>query len=160
MRTMDHKNQIGALKTIYPERPLVAVGAVVFHQNHVLLVKRAKPPSQGKWSIPGGVVNLGETLQEAAEREILEETGLFVKAGDPIFAFDVVEHDDDGRIRFHYVIVDLMAVYVRGDPHAGDDAKEVRWVSPEDLPLLDLSEKTRQFLADHFNHPENSSFQA
>ncbi len=130
----------------YPDRPRVAVGAVVIHEGRVLLVKRGKPPSEGLWAIPGGSVELEETLQMAAEREILEETGLKIKAGDPVYTFDAIQKDGDGRVRFHYVIVDLLADYVEGEPNAGDDAHEVGWVRPRDLSALPMSRKTLDLL--------------
>ncbi|MFQ5485122.1 MAG: NUDIX hydrolase [Desulfobacterales bacterium] len=130
------------MKTVYPKCPRVAVGAFVFHHNRVLLVQRGAPPSKGKWAIPGGSVELGETLQEAAEREIMEETGITIHARMPAFTFDVVDRDETGRIRFHYVIVDLVADYVNGEPRPGDDALDVRWASFSDIKNLDVSEKT------------------
>jgi 8-oxo-dGTP diphosphatase len=130
----------------YPTHPKVAVGAVVIHNSCALLVKRRNPPSAGMWAIPGGSVELGETLQEAAEREILEETGVIIKAKNPILTFDVVEPDENGRIRFHYVIVDLMADYVQGEPHPADDAEDVRWFSEADLAEVNINTKTRQLL--------------
>ncbi len=136
----------------YPENPQVAVGAIVIKDGRVLLVKRSQPPSEGLWAIPGGRVELGETLKEAAEREIMEETGLTIRAGDPVYTFDVIERDDAGRIRFHYVIVDLMADYLSGELNASDDASEARWVSPEELDGLSVSESTKEVLKDvtHF----------
>jgi len=130
----------------YPDRPRVAVGAVVIHEGRVLLVKRGKPPSEGLWAIPGGSVELGETLQTAAEREIFEETGIRIKAGGPVYAFDAIQKDGDGRVRFHYAIVDLTADYVEGEPKAGDDAHEVGWVRPNDLSALPMSRKTLDLL--------------
>jgi 8-oxo-dGTP diphosphatase len=125
----------------------VAVGAVVFNEDKVLLVLRGKPPAEKQWSIPGGCVELGETIQEAAEREITEETGIVIQAKKPIYTFDVIEHDEDGLIRFHYVIVDLAADYAGGELRAGDDAVDVRWVSREDLKNLNVSDATRKLLA-------------
>jgi ADP-ribose pyrophosphatase len=130
----------------YPDRPRLAVGAVVIHEGRVLLVKRGKPPAEGLWAIPGGSVEIGETLQTAAEREILEETGIRIKAGDPIYTFDAIQKDGDGRIRFHYVIVDLLADYLEGDPKAGDDAHDVQWVHPSDLDRMNVSRKTLDLL--------------
>ena len=136
----------------YPENPQVAVGAIVIKDGRVLLVKRSQPPSEGLWAIPGGRGELGETLQQAAEREIVEETGLTIRAGDPVYTFDVIERDDAGRIRFHYVIVDLMADYISGELNASDDASEARWVTPEELDGLSVSESTKEVLKDvaHF----------
>ncbi|MCP4352107.1 MAG: NUDIX hydrolase [Desulfobacterales bacterium] len=130
----------------YPDHPRAAVGAVAVKDNSVLLVLRGKPPSKGVWAIPGGSVNLGETLQEAAEREILEETGIVIKAGKPVFTFDFVEKDDTDRVRFHYIIVDLMAEYVSGEPCSGDDALNAKWISPQELDELNVSLMTRRLL--------------
>ncbi len=138
-------------KSLYPEYPILAVGAVVIHQGHVLLVRRLRPPGQGQWAIPGGKVDLGETLAQAAEREILEETGLAIAAGEPVFTFEVVERDEEGRVRFHYVIVDLAAEYLGGDLRAGDDAEEARWVAPEELAALGVHPRTRELLQRKFN---------
>ena len=123
------------------------MGAVVFKEDKVLLVLRGKPPAETQWSIPGGCVELGETLQEAAEREITEETGIVIQAKKPIYTFDVIERDEDGHIRFHYVIVDLAADYVSGELEAGDDAVDVSWVSRKDLNNLNVSDATRKLLA-------------
>ena len=131
----------------YPDHPRVAVGAVVIHNNRTLLVKRRNPPGKGMWAIPGGSVKLGETLQEAAEREMREETGVVIKAGNPVLAFDVVEPDEEGRIQFHYVIVDLMADYVRGEPRPADDAEDARWFSEADIATTPVNKKTRQLLS-------------
>ena len=132
----------------YPDAPRVAIGAVVIRNGAVLLVRRSKPPSEGLWAIPGGSVELGESLQQAAERELFEETGVRVRAGTPCFAFDAVHRDADGRIRFHYVIVDLRAEYLSGEPEPRDDALEARWIRPEEIGALDVSERTLELLRD------------
>lgn len=123
------------------------MGAVVFKEDKVLLVLRGKPPAEKQWSIPGGCVELGETLQEAAEREIAEEAGISILAKKPIYTFDVIERDENGDIRFHYVIVDLAADYVSGELRAGDDAEDVNWVSLKDLNERNVSDATRKLLA-------------
>ena len=130
----------------YPNGPLVAVAAVVIRDERVLLVRRGHAPSRGQWAIPGGRVKLGETLQEAAEREILEETSLTIRAREPVMTFDVVDRDDTGNVRYHYVIVDLAADYVSGRIEAGDDAEEVRWVSRHEMGTLRVSGPTRRLL--------------
>lgn len=140
----------------YPDCPQVAVGAIVFHTDRVLLVRRGKPPAEGLWSIPGGRVELGETLQEAAEREILEETGLIVRAGHPVYTFDVVERDDQRRVRFHYVIVDLTAELIGGELSPGDDAKEARWVDSTEMNTLKVSRPTRTLLKTLFKFEPKS----
>ena len=134
----------------YPTHPRVAVGAIVFKGSRVLLVRRLLPPSQDLWAIPGGKVKIGETLQEAAEREIFEETGITIKALEPVFTFDHIEMDGSARARFHYVIVDLKAEFIGGDLRAGDDAAEVRWVSADELVSLNTSSKTLRLLRTHF----------
>ncbi len=133
-------------KRDYPPSPRVAVGAVVFKENRVLLIKRENPPGKGLWAIPGGRVRLGETLQMAAEREIREETGIVIRAKDPVYAFDVIERDARGRIRFHYVIVDLLADYISGQPNPASDACDARWIARHELDELALSTNTRKFL--------------
>ena len=135
----------------YPDHPRVAVGAFVFKDDKVLLVRRAKAPSEDLWAIPGGKVRLGESLKKAAEREIKEETGITIQAREPVFTFDHIETDGNDRIRFHYVIVDLSADYVSGHPRPGDDALEARWISSARLKDLNVSKKTLEVLAELFN---------
>jgi ADP-ribose pyrophosphatase len=139
-------------KSAYPEHPRAAVGAVVFKDDKVLLVRRGRPPAIGQWAIPGGNVKLGETLQEAAEREILEETGIVIRAGDPIYSFDAIVRDADGAVQFHYVIVDVTADYIEGSPRPGDDADEVRWLDAQALDALPVSPPTLKLLKEtlHF----------
>ena len=117
----------------YPIQPKLAVGAVVFKDQKVLLVKRGKAPAKGVWAIPGGSVELGETLKQAAEREVLEETGIRIKAGDPVYSFEIIDRDKNGKVQFHYYIVDLNAEYGDGEVTPGDDADDAAWVSADDL---------------------------
>jgi 8-oxo-dGTP diphosphatase len=145
------KNSINKFDGTYPSYPRVAVGAIVFKDHKVLLVRRGKPPAEDLWAIPGGRVEIGETLPAAAEREIFEETGITIHALKPVYTFDVIERDSSDRIRFHYVIVDLIADYVRGDIRAGDDASAARWVSPDEMASLNVSSKTRQLLKAYYN---------
>lgn len=130
----------------YPDLPRVGIGALVFRESRILLVKRAAPPNQNRWAIPGGMLELGETLQQGAEREILEETGIRIKAGAPLYTFDFIERDDAGQIHFHYVIVDLEATYEGGEIKASDDALEARWVAPEEFHILPMSKTTVEIL--------------
>lgn len=136
--------------SIYPDRPRAAAGAIVFKENRVLLVLRGQPPAENMWAIPGGSVELGETLRQAAEREVYEETGLVVRAREPVFTFDSIVRDDSGQVQFHYVIVDLIADYVSGEPKAGDDALDARWVSAQEMKNLNVNSKTKELLRDHF----------
>ena len=143
---------MGKRNKAYPDSPRVAVGAVVLKDGKVLLVKRRDPPNAGQWAIPGGSIRLGESLQQAAERELYEETGVRVRAGAPVYIFDVIDRDPRGRTRYHYVITDLLAEYLGGEPAPQDDAVEARWLSPQeldDLPVnattLDLLRNTMRF---------------
>jgi len=128
-----------------PRLPRIAVGGVVFNDNKILLVKRGKPPSQGNWAIPGGKVRLGETLLQACERELLEETGIATRARAPIFVFDLIAETAQA-IEYHYVIVDVYASYVSGNIKAGDDATSAGWFTREELTRTDLDDNTHRFL--------------
>lgn len=137
----------GEMKGNDVDYPQSAVGAVIIHQDKILLVLRANPPQKGKWAVPGGSVNRGETVQEAAEREVLEETGLVISAGDPVHTFEIMERHPDGQIRFHYRVVDVMGDYISGSIKAKDDAEDARWFSREDLEDIELTD-TMQALLD------------
>ena len=130
----------------YPDHPRVGVGAVVLREGCVLLVQRGAAPAREFWAIPGGRLRLGETLQEGAEREIREETGIVICAGEPIFTCDSLMRDEEGRVRFHYVIVDMAADYVSGEVRAADDALDARWVSPAELRYLTVTKSTLKLL--------------
>ena len=124
---------------------------MVFRNGAVLLVQRANPPCSHEWAIPGGKVKLGETLQQAAEREILEETGVRIKAGEPIYAFDLIETDVNGEVQWHYAIIDLQGEYLGGEVRTGDDATAAGWFRPEQLAQLTLNATTRKLLKTKFN---------
>ena len=124
----------------------MAVGAIIIKENRILLVKRNKEPGEEAWAIPGGSVRLGETLQEAVEREILEETGLRVKAKDPVYTFDLIKRDHENRIRFHYVIIDLVADLIGGELRPSDDAADAGWFTAEDVESVGVTESTKEFL--------------
>jgi len=117
----------------YPAQPVVGVGAVVVREGRALIIKRAHEPRKGEWSLPGGHVNLGESLFDAVRREVREETGLEVHPGPIIETFDRVHRDPDGRIRYHFVIVDFVCEAPKGDPVAGDDAEAVAWATVGEL---------------------------
>lgn len=130
----------------YPDHPRVAVGAVVIHNHRILLVKRGKQPAQGEWAIPGGSVELGETLKAAVEREIREEADIIIRAGNIIYTFDTIVMDGD-RPRFHYVILDFEASYVAGEPLAGGDVLEAGWFGPDEVKTLGVNSRTLHLLA-------------
>ena len=117
----------------YPEHPVVGVGAVIVRGDRALLIKRGHEPRKGEWSLPGGLLELGESLTDAVQREIREETGLDVALGPVIETFDRVHRDDQGRIRFHFVIIDYVAWSDVGEAVAGSDAEAVAWVQASDL---------------------------
>jgi 8-oxo-dGTP diphosphatase len=124
----------------FPDRPLVAVGAVVTDGDRVLLVKRGQPPLKGEWSLPGGVVEVGETLERAVSREVREETGLDVEVGPVVEVLDRVHRDGDGRVEYHFVIIDYLCAPASGQLAYGSDADDVRWARCEDLAQYRLTE--------------------
>ena len=126
----------------FPEVPLVGVGAIIIENSRVVLVKRAHPPLQAEWSIPGGVLEVGELVREAAIREAYEETGLTVEPGELLGVYDRVLRDASQRVQYHYVLIDFLCRRVAGDLAAASDAAEVRWFTLEELPALKLSEDT------------------
>lgn len=117
----------------YPDRPIVGVGAVIIDRDRVVLARRSRAPLLGHWSLPGGVVELGETLRAATEREALEETGLVVKAGKVLEVLDRIIPGENGRPQYHYVLVDFLCVASGGEMRSGGDAAEVAWANEEEL---------------------------
>lgn len=130
----------------YPETPLVGVGGVVIRDECVLMVRRGREPCKGSWSIPGGMLDLGETIQEAAEREILEECGIETQAGDVVGVTDLIQCDNNDAVKYHYVLIDLLAEYVRGEPKPSSDVLAARWVPFSELPSLEMSDRMRALL--------------
>jgi 8-oxo-dGTP diphosphatase len=126
----------------FPDRPFVGVGAVVLdHRGRVLLARRGHEPLMGEWSLPGGGVELGETLEAAVVREVLEETGLAVEVGPVVEVFDRVDHASDGRVEYHFVIIDYLCRAADDRLVSGSDADDVQWVRPEELAAYRLTEK-------------------
>jgi ADP-ribose pyrophosphatase YjhB (NUDIX family) len=134
----------------YPERPWLGVGGIVFRGDRVLLVKRGKEPGLGRWSIPGGVVDLGENAAAALEREILEETGLQVKAEKLVQVFERILPDARGRIRYHYVLLDYVCRFEGGEPRPASDASEAGFFPLSRLPDLNVPEETVQVIREAF----------
>lgn len=134
------------MKREYPDSPLVGVGAIIIENGRVLLVKRGHPPMAGEWSIPGGVLELGETLREATIREAREETCLIVETAELLGVYDRVLRDDDGRTIYHFVLIDFLCRRVAGEAQAAGDAAEVRWYTPAEVEGLGLAEDTVQVI--------------
>ena len=128
------------MKREYPDRPIVGVGGVVVHRNRVLLIRRGSEPLKGEWSIPGGLVELGEKLADGVRRELKEETGLDVEPLEVLTVFDRITRDGD-RVRYHYVIVDYACRRRGGRLKPDSDVVDARWVRREDLPQYHLTEK-------------------
>lgn len=120
----------------YPSRPLVGILAMVRRGSKFLLVRRAKPPNSGYWGFPGGVQELGETIFDAAQRELAEETGVTAVQPQVFTAFDAIERDDDNRIRYHYTLIVVALEWQSGDGEAGDDAAALGWFALEDVETL------------------------
>ena len=128
------------MKRDYPDRPIVGVGAVIVEAGRALLVRRGTEPLKGEWSIPGGVVELGETLREAAAREAQEETGLEVAAGEVLEVVDRIMRDPERKIQYHYVLVDFLCRRIAGEAQAGADASELCWITADELGSFPIAE--------------------
>ena len=131
----------------YPEVPLVGVGVVVWKDGQVLLIRRGKPPSEGRWSLPGGRQKLGETTRETATREIREETGLKIAVGNLLDVIDSITRDGEGGVRYHYTLVDFDAEWRSGEAVAAADAAAVAWADPEDLERYEMWDETVRIIA-------------
>lgn len=138
------------MKRDYPDRPIVGVGAVIVDDGRALVVRRATEPLKGEWSIPGGVLELGETLRAGAAREALEETGLTVEVGEVLEVFDRIIPDAEGRTRYHYVLVDFLCRKISGEAHPGSDVSEVRWISPVELETFAIADSAANVIRKGF----------
>jgi len=126
----------------YPDRPFVGIGVVVWHEGRVLLVRRARPPRQGEWGLPGGLQELGEGVFEAARREVREETGLDIDILGIADVVDLIERDNLGRVRYHYTLIDVAAAAKTHEAVAASDAAEVVWADPDSLDAFGLWQET------------------
>lgn len=135
----------------YPEHPLVGVGAVIVEADRVLLIRRGQPPSLGEWSLPGGILECGETLREAAIREAREETGLTVEVEETLGVYERIIPGNNGRPRYHYVLIDFLCRPSSGEIKAGSDAAEAGWFRPEQLPALQLPADTNDVVLKGLN---------
>jgi len=135
-------------RRIYPKAPLVGVGAVVQRDGKVLLVRRAYEPGRGLWSIPGGLVEVGETVREAAKREVEEETGISVELGELIDVFDNIVRGEAGKVKFHYILVDFFARPTSANPeiHPSSEVLDARWFTPEELKGIPLTKTSERLL--------------
>jgi ADP-ribose pyrophosphatase YjhB (NUDIX family) len=134
------------MKRDYPERPLIGVGAVIVAGNRVVVVRRGHEPLKGEWSIPGGVLEIGETLRAGAAREALEETGLVVEPGEVLEVLDRIVRDEQDRIQFHYVLIDFLCKPISGELCAGGDAEEARWLSAGELASFPIADSAAAVL--------------
>lgn len=134
----------------YPTRPIPGVGVVVRKGDAALVIQRGNPPRRGGWSIPGGAVELGETLRAAAAREVREECGIEIALGDVIDTWEIIQRDDAGRVQYHYVLVDFVADYASGDLRAASDVLDARWLSLSELSAFPLPDKTRAVIRKAF----------
>ncbi len=137
----------------YPDRPLVGVGALVLRDNSIVLVRRGSPPSKGEWSIPGGLVEVGETLKEAVARETREETGLEVEPGDLVELLERVFLDEEGRVHYHFVLADYLCIVRGGTLAAGSDVLEAVWVEKGEAERMPLADVTRKVIMKAFSWP-------
>lgn len=131
----------------YPTHPLPAVLAVVRRGGRVLLVQRGREPNKGVWGFPGGLIEVGETVGEAAARELHEETGVTAEPGAVLDTFDAVTRDGDGRVRYHFLLVAVLCRWVAGEPVAADDAADTGWFGPEDLPARPCAPELARLVA-------------
>jgi ADP-ribose pyrophosphatase YjhB (NUDIX family) len=134
------------MKRDYPEHPIIGVGAVIVEAGRALLVRRDTEPLRGEWSVPGGMLELGEKLRDGVRREALEETGVTIEPGEVLDVFDSIFTDTLGRTQYHYVLIDYLCRRISGEAHAGSDVSDVRWVGAEALPAMGLRPSLEQVI--------------
>jgi 8-oxo-dGTP diphosphatase len=134
----------------YPERPMVGVGGVVISDGRALLIRRGSPPLERQWSIPGGMLEAGETLLDGVRRELAEETGIEVRVLDLIEVFERITLDGEGKAKYHFVVLDYLCERVRGEPRAGSDVTDVAWAAPSELGQYSLTETATRVILKAF----------
>jgi len=139
------------MKRDYPERPIVGVGAVIVHEGRAAIVERSTEPLKGQWSIPGGALELGETLRQCAAREAMEETGLQVEALDVLDVLDSIYRDPEGRTLYHYVLIDFFCRVTGGELKAGGDAAQARWITLQELGKFAITETAQKVIRKAFD---------
>lgn len=137
---------VGVIGREYPDRPLVGVGAIIVEAGRGVIVRRGHGPLQGEWSIPGGMLELGETLRSGAAREALEETGLVVAVGEVLKVLDRIVRDPQGKVQFHYVLIDFLCRRLSGELRAGGDALEARWIGAEELAKFPIADSAAEVM--------------
>ena len=136
---------------LYPEKPMVGVGAVIFKNDEVLLIKRGNPPLAGEWSIPGGKLEENESIIEAVQREIKEECNVLVDIDDLIDLFEYIEKDEKNRVKYHFIVFDFRAQYLKGELDHFSDASEARWVKVNDLDKYKMKKDTKNMIMKALN---------
>ena len=135
-------------KREYPNRPIVGVGVLIQKGDEYLLIKRAANPDKGLWSVPGGLIDVGERAADAAQREALEETGLVVEMGERLGVVDKIEYDEAGKEFYHFIIIQYLATPVRGVLTPMDDALDAVWITKEQLKDYNITKSLKDFLQD------------
>ncbi|MCF8884529.1 MAG: NUDIX hydrolase [Aigarchaeota archaeon] len=133
----------------YPLYPIPSVGALIVHGERILIVKRASPPSVGKWSIPGGVIEIGETAEEAVRREVREEVGIDIYDAELLDVYDSITRDENGRVKYHYVIIEYLARPSSLEIKYSEEVLEYRWATLEEITTLDITPSLREILKKH-----------
>jgi ADP-ribose pyrophosphatase YjhB (NUDIX family) len=142
----------------YPDAPLVGVGAIIFRADQVLLIQRGREPSLGRWSVPGGLVEVGESLLDAVKREVMEEVNLEVDVKDVVAVLDRVIKDEGGRVEYHYILVDFLCESVEGNPAPASDVLDCRFFPLNDLPRQSMTAGTEQVIHRAFNRGRVPAF--
>ncbi len=135
----------------YPQHPIASAHAIILRGDRVLLIRRAHEPSKGRWSVPGGMIELGETMREAVQREVREECGIKIEVGNVIDVVNSIVLDESGRVRFHYVVIYLLAQYASGEINAGSDASDACWVTRQESDSLDMPTTVRKIVQQAFD---------